>query len=236
MVDCTDILEERKWLYEERAKRAITQLQKRNLNAQYVSNRKEALSSVLEMIPPGTVVARADSVTIDQIGIMEELRRRDQNKLIDPFAKDPQGRVIASREEGMRLRREAFLADLFLTGTNAITLDGKLVSTDGRGNRVAAMIFGPEKVIVVAGVNKIVNDVNEAFQRIRQVAAPMNGRRHHEKQGRTQHLDLPCMKTGVCVDCHHEWRMCLYTAIIEGTKGWQKGRINVVLVAEELGF
>ncbi len=228
--------QEKRWLYEEHAKRAVTNLLKRNINAQFVSDRKEALLSVLGMIPPGTVVARADSVTIDQIGIMEELRSRNQNKLIDPFAKDTKGRLIASVEEGMRLRREAFLADIFLTGTNAITLDGKLVSTDGRGNRVAAMIFGPEKVIVVSGVNKIVHDVTQAFQRIRQVAAPMNGRRHYEKQGRTQQLDLPCMKTGVCVDCNHEWRMCLYTAIIEGTKGWQKGRINVVLVAEELGF
>ncbi|MDI7259126.1 MAG: lactate utilization protein [Thermodesulfobacteriota bacterium] len=170
--------QEKRWLYEEHAKRAVTNLLKRNINAQYVSNRKEALVSVLEMIPPGTVVARADSVTIDQIGIMEELRSRNQNKLIDPFAKDTNGRLIASVEEGMRLRRGAFLADIFLTGTNAITLDGKLVSTDGRGNRVAAMIFGPEKVIVVSGVNKIVHDVNQAFQRIRQVAAPMNGRRH----------------------------------------------------------
>jgi len=123
-----------------------------------------------------------------------------------------------------------------LTGTNAITLDGKLVNIDGVGNRVAAMIFGPKKVIVVAGINKIVSDVNEALERIRGFAAPMNAKRHYLKHQQPELGDLPCVQTGSCVDCRHDWRICNYTVIIEGAMIGQKGRINVVLVGEELGL
>jgi len=134
------------------------------------------------------------------------------------------------------MQRETFFADIFVTGTNAITLDGKLVSTDGLGNRVSAMIFGPKKVILVAGVNKIVNDVDEALRRIHEVAAPLNARRHYLKHHQPELGDLPCVRTGSCVDCSHGWRICRYTVIIEGTMAREKGRINVVLVGEELGL
>ena len=98
------------------------------------------------------------------------------------------------------------------------------------------MVFGPEKVIVVVGVNKIVKDVDEALERIHGVAAPINAKRHYLKHHRPELGDLPCVRTGRCVDCNHEERICRYTVIIEGTKLPQKGRINVVLVGEELGI
>jgi len=134
------------------------------------------------------------------------------------------------------LQRQAFLADIFLTGTNAITLDGKLVNVDGNGNRVAPAIFGPDKVIVVAGVNKIVRNVDEAIKRINEIAAPLNARRHFVKHQRAEFGTLPCVRTGTCVDCAHELRICRYTVIIAGTSTRDKGRINVVLVGEELGL
>lgn len=236
MIDETDVSQEREWLYEQRARMVVDNLHKRNINAQYVSSRKEALSTILGMIPEGAAVARGDSITIDQIGIIPELRKRQQNAIIDPFQWDADGSYLIEAEERQQMYREASFADIFLTGTNAITLDGKLVSTDGLGNRVAAMIFGPKKVIVAAGVNKIVTDVDEALKRIRELAAPLNAQRHYLKRHHPELGDLPCVRTGSCVDCHHDWRICNYTVIIEGTTVEDKGRINVVLVSEELGI
>jgi hypothetical protein len=236
MIDETDISQEKKWLHEQRARTVIKNLQKRNLNGQYVSGLQEALSAVLEMIPPGVIVARGDSVSFDQVGIIPELIKRDQNRLIDPFRRDADGFYAAGVDERWRMHRETFFADIFLTGTNAITLDGKLVNIDGLGNRVSAMIFGPKKVIVVAGVNKIVKDVNEALERIHGVAAPMNARRHYLKHQRPEFGDIPCVRTGSCIDCSHDWRICRYTVIIEGALVRDKGRINVVLVGDELGL
>jgi len=237
MVNETDMSEERKWFYQERAKMVVTNLQKKNMNAQYVSNRQEALTTLIDMIPLGATVARGDSITIDQIEIIPELRKRKQNKIIDPLERDSDGLyIITEIEESRRIARETFSADIFLVGTNAVTLDGKLVNTDGWGNRVSAMIFGPDKVIVVAGVNKIVKDVNEALERIHNVAAPMNAKRHYLKHHRPEFGDLPCVRTGRCVDCNHDWRICRYTVIIEGAMIREKGRINVILIGEELGI
>ncbi len=125
------------------------------------------------------------------------MRKRKENKFIDPFERDVDGLFVASTEERRRMQREAFFSDIFLTGTNAMTLDGKLVNTDGTGGRVAAMIFGPKKVIVVAGVNKIVKDLNEAMARVHNIAAPMNGKRH-VRQHMPQFGELPCIRTHLC--------------------------------------
>ncbi len=236
MVDKRDISQERKRSYQERARVVIANLQKRNMNAQYVSSRQEALSAILGMIPEGATVARGDSVSLDQVGVISELRKRNQNKVIDPFERDADGFYLVEREQRWRMEREALSADVFLTGTNAVTLDGKLVNTDGTGNRVSAMVFGPEKVIVVAGVNKIVNDVDEALVRIHEVAAPINAKRLYLKHHRPEFGDLPCVRTGSCVDCNHDWRICRYTVVIEGSMIRDKGRINVVLVGKELGI
>lgn len=236
MVDLTDMSPERQWLNEERARTVVNILQKRNINAQYVSSREEALSIILEMIPTGAIVARGDSISVDQLGIIPELKKRNQNKLIDPFECNADGLYVAEEEELQRMYKEALSADIFLTGTNAVTLNGKLVNTDGLGNRVSAMIFGPKKVIIVVGSNKIVKDVDAALERIRQVAAPMNAKRSIMKLHLPQYGDLPCVRTGRCIDCNHDWRCCCYTTIIEGAALPEKGRINVVLVGEELGI
>ncbi len=243
MLDERDISQERKWFYRELATRVVTNLQKRNINAQYVSSREEALSVVLGMIPEGATVARGDSLTLEQVGVMAALRKLNRNKITDPFKRDAEGFYVAEtedrrlqREEHRTQQREAFTSDVFLTGTNAVTLDGKLVNIDGGGNRVAAMIFGPKKVIVVVGVNKIVKDADEALERIHEVAAPINAKRHYLKHHRPEFGDLPCVRTGRCVDCNHDWRICRYTVIIEGSIMWDKGRINVVLIGEELGI
>jgi hypothetical protein len=236
MIDETDLNEEKKWLYEQHAKIAVKNLQKKNICAQYVATRQEGLTTVLEMIPMGATVARGDSVTIDQLGIIPELNKRG-HKIIDPLERAADGSYLFPNiGDRKKLAREIFSADIFLVSTNAVTLDGKLVNTDAWGNRVSAMIFGPEKVIIVAGINKIVKNVNEALERIRKVAAPMNAKRHALKHHRQDFGALPCAITGECVDCNQDWRLCRYTTIIEGTMIREKGRINVVLVGEELGI
>lgn len=236
MIDERDVSEERKWFYQEQARVAVTNLQRRNTNAQYVSSRQEALSTVLEMIPEGTTVTCGDSVSLDQVGIIPELRKRNQNNILNPMERDSDGSFLVTGEQRLKMQRQAFSSDIFLTGTNAVTLDGKLVNTDYSGNRVAPMIFGPDKVIVVVGANKIVKDVNEAMERIRKVAAPMNAKRHYLKHHNEAFGNLPCAKTGICVDCNHDSRICRYTVIIEGSMAQKKERINVVLVGEELGL
>ncbi len=237
MVDETDLSQERKWFYQQQAKTVVDNLGKKNIPAWYASNRAEALSTILAMIPPGAVVARGDSVTVDQIGVIPELVKLKQNRIIDPMERDASGSYVhADIEQRKKIVRETFSADIFLVGTNAVTLDGKLVNTDAWGNRVSAMIFGPEKVIIAVGINKIVKDVDEGIARIHNVAAPLNAARHFLKHHRADFGDLPCAKIGRCVNCNHDWRMCRYTVIIEGTTIREKGRINVVLVGEELGI
>lgn len=231
-----DISSEKKWFYEEQAKTTVANFKKKNINAQYVSDRKEALSAVLEMLPEGATISRGDSVTLEQIGIIEKIRKSKKYNFIDPFARKEDGSYVLSTEDRFKAQREAFFADVFLTGTNAVTLDGKLVNIDALGNRVAAMVFGPQKVIVVTGANKITRDLDEALKRVREMVAPVNARRHYQKHRFDWFADLPCVRTGKCADCNHEWRICRNTVIIEGTYARVKGRINVVLVGEELGI
>lgn len=235
MIDETDISQEKQWYYEWRAKTAVTNFKRRNINAVYVPDRQEALKVVLEMIPTGATVVRGDSISVDQIGIIPELKKRQQ-KVIDPLERKPDGSFAVPEAEQKKVARQAFSADVFLVGSNAVTMDGKLVNTDGRGNRVAPMIYGPDKVIVIAGCNKLVKDLNEAFQRIRTMAAPINAKRHFLKHQSSGMGELPCVKTGNCADCSHDWRICRYTVIIEGAMKWEKDRINVVLVGEDLGI
>jgi len=236
MVDETDISQEWKWFYRERIKAVVSNLRKRNISAQHVLSRQEALSVAMEMIPERVTVSRGDSVTLEQIGIIDELRKSKKHRFIDPFARTDDGFFVLDPQARLNMQREALLADVFLTSVNAVTLDGKLVSIDALGNRVGAMVFGPAKVIVIVGANKIVKDEAEALERIRQVAAPLNVQRHYLKHHIPEFADLPCARTGRCANCNHEWRICNVTVIIEGTFVPVRERMNVVLVEEELGL
>lgn len=126
----------------------------------------------------------------------------------------------------MEIRRKQLTCDVFLTGTNAVTIDGRLVNTDGVGNRVAAMIFGPKKVIIAVGINKIVKDIAEAEKRIKLYAAPMNNKRLN--------LPNPCIRTGECMDCQGPTRICNVTTILN--KRPMLTDIHIFVVGEDLGF
>ena len=222
-----------RWLYATRSRRAIKALRGRNMEGSYYDDPEAAKAAVLSMIPPGVTVGRGDSLTLDQLSVMTALESRGQNMVVNPFLKGPDGRDLLDEAAQTERMRECLLADVFLTGTNALTLDGKLVNFDGSGNRVAGMLFGPRRVIVVIGANKIVADVDAALQRIRHVAAPLDARRvvpAHEGN------ELPCVRIGFCTDCARDDRICNSTVVIERCFPTDKGRIHVVVVGEPLGY
>jgi L-lactate utilization protein LutB len=191
-------------------------LEKNNIKAYFVPDRDKARDLVMSMIGKSDVVGSGGSVTLDECKIRDALRKG--YKFLDWFpAKDDQ--------EKNELRRRSLTCDVFVCGTNAITMDGKLVNVDGYGNRVAAIIYGPKKVIIVVGKNKITKNIDEAIIRINTVAAPKNCERLNRK--------TPCVKTGKCMGCSSPDRLCSSLVILE----WQRSqRIHVIIVDEELGF
>jgi len=204
----------------------IKRLERNNISAVYVPNREEAFEKVMSMISEASTVGFGDSVTLRQIGVVDALEKGNY-LFLNPW------RPGISVEENIETKRRALTSDVFVTGTNALTLDGKIVNMDGHGNRVAAMLFGPNKVIVVVGTNKIVGTLEDALDRIRNRAAPWNVKRHPEFDPLP-----PCGRTGVCMDCSSPWRICNKTVIIERQFDNNKYApvMTVVIVGEELGI
>jgi hypothetical protein len=204
----------------------LRKLRANNLSAAYVPDRHAARDLVLSMIPEGAVVGYGDSLTLRQIGVVEALENGPYTFL---NAWEP-GITVG---ENLRRKRRSLTSDVFVTGTNALTTDGQLVNVDGHGNRVAAMLFGPGKVIVVVGINKIVPDLQAAFARIREVAAPRNVARHPDFDPMP-----PCGITGECSDCASPWRICNKATIIQREYSNNKYApvMTVVIVGEELGL
>jgi hypothetical protein len=231
-VEEKDVLGEEGWYFEHLAARCIQSLENRNIKGYYFQNRAETREYILNTISPEAIVGLGDSVTLHQIGIIEAMHERGQ-RIISPFWKEEGGKAIfpRTRKEAVNKGREALFSDFFLSGINAITLEGEIVNTDGLGNRLAGMIFGPRRVIMVAGVNKIVKDKKEAFERIKRVAAPLDARRHYMKHGMEN--VPPCTHTGECVDCRQSSRFCCFTLIIEYQT---HPRIEVILVGEDMGL
>jgi len=210
----------------QKIKELIKRLGDNNIPAFYVINRKQAFDKVMSMIPEGSVVGFGDSLTLRQIGVIDALARGNYT-FLNPW------KTGTSVEESMKIKKRALTSDVFVTGTNALTLDGKIVNVDGHGNRVAAMLFGPNKVIIVVGVNKIVENLEQALKRIREKTAPLNVKRHLEFDPMP-----PCGVTGLCSDCSSPWRICNKTIIIERQYDNNKYKpiITVVIVGEELGI
>ena len=179
----------------------------------------EAREQALALIPKGASVGVGGSRTMAEIGLLDALRGGNYG-LVDQY--DPS----LGKEAAFKARRDSLQADYFVAGSNAVTEDGKLVNTDGLGNRVAGLAFGPRQVILVVGRNKIVKDVAAALERIRNVAAPMNAKRLGAA--------TPCATTGVCSDCDSPARICNLTLIVE--KQRLPGRTTVILINQELGF
>ena len=207
------------WHNDTFGEKVVKALEKNNFQAYYVANKAAATEKVLSLIPAGSTVGVGGSWTLKELNIPEQLEKKGH----EVFDHNKPG---LSMEQSMALRRKELLCDVFISGTNAITLDGQIVNTDGSGNRVAAMSFGPKKVVVVVGVNNIVSDLDAAMERIEMFAAPINNKR----------LDRPnpCTVTGVCMDCQGPARICNITTILH--KKPPTIEFHVVIVGEELGF
>jgi L-lactate utilization protein LutB len=183
----------------------------------------EAKKIVQEEIIPKTGAKRISwggSKTAADIGLIEALKDEPNLEFLDPFEKG------VSLEKSLERRRQAFLSDLFITGTNALTESGLLVNLDRTGNRVAAITFGPKVVVILAARNKMVSDLDEAFLRVKDYAAPLVAMRIKAK--------TPCVKTSFCEDCDSPERVCTAWGIVE--KSYPKGRIKVLLINQDMGF
>jgi hypothetical protein len=207
------------WFQDLQVERTIKALKRNNFEARYFAKAVEALEEIWKMIPEGATVGFGGSLTLNQIGFFEEAQKRPL-KLLNPFAKG------LTPEEGDRIRKEIITADVFLASSNAVTEEGELYNIDATGNRVGPMIFGPKKVILVCGTNKIVKDIGEAERRVQEWTAPMNVKRLGYKN--------PCAQTGECSDCGSAERICnIYTIM---AKKPRRTDITILLIGEALGL
>ena len=207
------------FVIQEKIKRTIENLEKNNIKGYFVQNEEEACSKIKELIPEGSTVAVGGSMTLFEIGAIDLLRNGKYN-FLDRYE------AGLTAEQMKEIHRKAFFADAYLTSSNAVTEEGELYNGDGTGNRVAAMIYGPDKVIVVVGFNKIVKDLNEAISRVENLAAPANTKRLSRR--------TPCTKTGYCMDCDSPERICNDYVLIK--KQNTPGRIHVIIINKELGY
>lgn len=214
-------------MLEQKIEKVMTNLRRNRMEAYYVPRLSEVLPLVESMLTDGNTVAVGGSVTLDEASVLNLLRNGNY-RFLDRYAPD------LTNEERVDVFRQSSAADVYLTSCNAITEQGELYNVDGRGNRVSAIAFGPEKVIVVVGVNKIVKDINEAIRRVKTVAAPLNAKRLH--------CDTYCCRVGHCQGleggmtdgCASPSRICCHYLI----SGMQReaNRIKVILVGEACGY
>lgn len=201
----------------QRMERTADALRKNNMEATCVKTAQDVVPVVRSFLHPGDVVSNGGSVSLAETGVMDLLRSGEYRFL------DREG---LSGDELGRVYRDAFSADAYFASANAVTDAGEIFNVDGNGNRVAAIAFGPKKVILVVGCNKLVADLHEAETRLETLAAPANTKRLS--------CATPCRETGVCAHCHSPARVCCTYTVQRFQR--QKGRIHVILVAEPLGF
>lgn len=201
------------------AQTMIKNLEKRNMEGFFAGTKEEAVSLIMEkFLVAGKSVCFGGSMSLTESGLMEALRSSDC------ILHD---RMTAKTSEEIReMKAKMINSDYFLMSTNAITTDGELVNIDGRGNRVSYLCYGPEHVIILAGMNKVVSSIEDGVRRVRDIASPPNTVRLNK--------NTPCARTGRCGDCYSE--DCICSQIVITRRSGEKGRIKVVLVAEELGY
>lgn len=198
----------------------IENLEKRNMYGTYCATKEEALKTALDIIKEGSTVAWGGSESVKEIGLKDAIIAGDYKAIDRSLAKDAQ--------EQRELFSQSVMADYYLMSSNAITLDGELINIDGTGNRVACLSFGPEHVILIVGMNKVVNNVDDGVDRVRNFASPPNTIRLDKK--------TPCAMTGRCGDCYGDDCICSQFLITRRSSAQMKDRIKVILVGEPLGF
>ena len=207
------------FIHSEQAKRTIENLEKHGIHGYFFHNREEAVEKILSMIPKGGTIASGGSETLTEIGLTDALRNGAY-----PFLPSPALGMTAG--EIKNLQREALLAEIYISSANAITEEGEILNVDGTGNRVAAMAFGPDKVIIVVGINKLVKNVQEAVERVKRIAGPSVNLRADS--------GTPCTKTGYCADCQSPERKCNVYSVIKHQRNPE--RLYVFIINETLGF
>lgn len=190
----------------------------RNIEVQYFETLENVKSFILNIIPIKCTIGIGHSVTLQKLDITNALLERGNIVYDKELAKN--------REECKDLKKKALITDWYITGSNAISIDGQIVNVDHSGNRVAAITFGPDKVIIVVGKNKVVDTVDEAIRRVKNVACPLNAKRAG--------FNPPCVTLNKCVDCVSKERVCNSLSIIEGQS--DSNRIKLFIVNEECGF
>lgn len=204
--------------YEKRGNILVKNLQSRHFEAYYCATKEDALAKALELIPKGASVGWGGVMSAAQIGLLDAVRQGDYRAIDRERCKNP--------EEKLQAEREAMFADVFLTSANGLSLTGEMVNIDGYGNRVSAIVFGPKTVLVIAGMNKVCDTLEDAVTRARTVAAPLNQQRFM--------LDNPCTVTGTCADCKSQTCICNQILITRHCR--PVGRIKFILVGEDLGL
>ena len=207
-----------KMYYEKRASVLVKNLRSRHFEVYYCDTRQDALAKALELIPEGSLVSWGGAMSAQQIGLIGAMRvgnyrTIDRDKCV----------TAEEREQAMK---DALFCDTFLMGANAMSLDGQMVSIDGTGNRIGALVYGPKSVIVIVGMNKVEDTLDEAIRRARTVAAPKNKQRFGD--------GTPCAVTGVCGDCKSEKCICNHIVITRHCR--PVGRIKFIIVGEDLGL
>ena len=197
------------------AQKVIKGLESRNMKGYYAANKEEALKLALELIPEKSSISMGGAMSAHEIGLVAALKSGDYNFIDRDAAEDKRVAMLA-----------AYDADYFLTSANAITEDGVMVNIDGNSNRVSAIAQGPKHVVAIVGMNKVCPDVDTAMKRARNVAAPINAQRFG--------LSTPCAKTGACMDCKSPDTICCQFLITRYSR--HEGRINVIMVNDNLGF
>lgn len=208
------------------SEKIIRNLESRRFEAHYCDTGAEARELALSLIPEGTSVSWGGSVTLEECGLLPRVRQGNYQVIDRDTASSP--------DERQQLMRRALTADVYLTSFNAVSEDGVLVDVDGVGNRVAAIAYGPGSVIAIVGMNKVCRTAQDAVQRARTYAAPVNAQRIAGNAHFSAMQNTPCVLSGSCGDCKAEDCICSY--IVESRMCKQQGRIKVILVGEPLGF
>lgn len=203
-----------------RAQTIIKGLEKRNMEGVFCETKEDALAKTLSYIEEGSSVTWGGSMSISEIGLMDAVKNGNY-EIIDRS-------VAKNYDEQREIFSKAVLADYYLMSSNAITLDGELINIDGTGNRVACLTYGPKNVIMIVGMNKVANDVEDGIKRVRNFASPPNTLRLG--------LKTPCSMTGRCGNCYGDTCICSQIVVTRRQSAAMRGRIKIILVGESLGY
>ncbi len=207
------------FVIEKKIEKTIQNLERNNINGYFVQTEEDALNKIKELINDGDTVSVGGSMTLFEIQAIE-LLKNGKYRFFDRYKEN------LTSEEIKDINRKSFFSNIFLTSSNAVTENGELYNVDGRGSRVAPMLYGPDRVIVVVGINKIVGNLDEAIVRNKVLAAPANAKRLNK--------DTPCVSVGHCIDCNSKNRICNKYVVIK--KDMELGRIHVIIVNKQLGY